>query len=223
MRSDKEIQQDVQQEFEWEPSLQHEDIAVAVRGGVVTLAGFAKSYADKLTAERLAGRIKGVKAIANEIEIRLLSSWVRPDPEIARAALNALKWHISVPDDRIKVTVAQGSVTLTGDVEWFYQKEAAEDAVRTLTGVKGVSNLIAVKARPTSADVKKKIKEALHRGAEFEADQITVEIDGQKAILRGTVRAYAERRDAERAAWNAPSVTDVDNRLTVEPHAFAAV
>jgi hypothetical protein len=108
MRSDNEIQQDVQQEFEWEPSLQHEDIAVAVRGGVVTLAGFAKSYADKLTAERLAGQIKGVKAIANEIEIRLLSSWVRPDPEIARAALDALKWHTSVPDERIKVTIAQG-------------------------------------------------------------------------------------------------------------------
>jgi len=161
--------------------------------------------------------------VANDIEVKLPLGSSRPDPDIARAALDALKWHVSVPNERIKVKVEKGWLTLEGDVDWYYQKEAAERAVRYLTGVQGVSNLITVKARPTSADVKVKIKEALQRGAEFDADHITVEIEGSKAILRGTVRAYAEMRDAERAARNAPGITEVDNRLTVDPYAYAAV
>jgi len=223
MQSDRDTQRDIVNELNWEPSLRNDDIAVGVRDGVVTLAGFVDSYADKWTAERVAGRVKGVKAVANDIEVKLPLGSSRPDPDIARAALDALKWHVSVPNERIKVKVEKGWLTLEGDVDWYYQKEAAERAVRYLTGVQGVSNLITVKARPTSADVKVKIKEALQRGAEFDADHITVEIEGSKAILRGTVRAYAEMRDAERAARNAPGITEVDNRLTVDPYAYAAV
>ncbi len=222
MQSDRDMQRDIVNELNWEPSLRNDDIAVGVRDGVVTLAGFVDSYADKWTAERVAGRVKGVKAVANDIEVKLPLGSSRPDPDIARAALDALKWHVSVPNERIKVKVEKGWLTLEGDVDWYYQKEAAERAVRYLTGVQGVSNLITVKARPTSADVKVKIKEALQR-AEFDADHITVEIEGNKAILRGTVRAYAEMRDAERAARNAPGITEVDNRLTVDPYAYAAV
>src|SRR5437762_3114028 len=223
MRTDMEIQKDVVAELRWEPSLRDDDIAVGVRDGVVTLAGFVDSYGDKWTAERVASKVKGVKAIANDLEVKLPSSSTRPDPEIAHAAVDALRWNIDVPQDRIQVKVEKGLLTLEGDVDWYYQKEAAERAVRYLTGIKGVSNLITVKARPTSADVKVKIKEALQRGAEFDADHITVEIEGSKAILRGTVRAYAEMRDAERAARNAPGITEVDNRLTVDPYAYAAV
>jgi osmotically-inducible protein OsmY len=223
MQSDRDIQRDIVHELNWEPSLRNDDIAVGVRDGVVTLAGFVDSYADKWTAERVAGRVKGVKAVANDIEVKLPSSSARPDPDIARAALDALKWNVSVPHERIKVKVEKGWLTLEGDVDWYYQKEAAERAVRYLTGVQGISNLIVVKARPTPSDVKERIKETLQRGAEFDADRITVELEGNKAILRGTVRSYAEMRDAERAARNAPGITEVDNRLTVDPYAYTAV
>lgn len=215
--SDSDIQQNVADELHWEPSLADDDIAVGVKDGVVTLAGYTKSYLDKWKAERVASRVKGVKGIVNNIEVKLPSASDRSDPDIARAAVDALKWNVSVPKDRITVKVEKGWVTLEGEVDWYYQREAAERAVRYLTGVKGVSNLIAVKARPTPSDVKQKIRHALERGAEFDADRITVEIDGNTAILRGTVRSYAEYRDAERAARNAPGITSVKNRLVVDP------
>jgi osmotically-inducible protein OsmY len=164
-----------------------------------------------------------VKAVANDLSVKLPSSSERPDPDIARAAVDALKWNIAVPADRIQIKVDKGWVTLEGDVDWHFQREAAERAIRSLTGVKGITNLITVRARPTPADVKQKIKEALERGAQFDADRITVEVDGNRAILKGTVRSYAEKRDAERAARNAPGITDVDNRLTVDPSIFAGV
>ncbi len=223
MRTDIDIQKDVVAELRWEPSLRDDDIAVGVRDGVVTLAGFVDSYAEKWTAERVASKVKGVKAIANDIEVKLPSSSSRPDPDIAHAALDALRWNVSVPQDRIQVKVEKGWLTLEGDVDWYYQKEAAESAVRYLTGIKGVTNLITVRVRPAPSDVKQRIKDALQRGAAFDADHITVEMDGNKAILRGTVRSYAEMRDAERAARNAPGVSEVDNRLTVDPYAYAAV
>jgi osmotically-inducible protein OsmY len=193
-----------------------------VRDGVVTLAGYVDSYADKWKAERVVARVKGVKAIANDLNVKLPSSSQRPDPDVARAALDALKWNISVPKDRIQVKVDNGWVTLEGDVDWYFQREAAERAIRHLTGVKGVSNLITVRVRPTPSDIKEKVKEALRRGAEFDAEHITVEIDGKKVILRGTVRSYAEMRDAERAARNAPGITEVENKLTVDPTVFVA-
>lgn len=221
-RSDSEIQKDVIEELKWEPSLRDDDIAVAVRDGVVTLAGFVGSYADKWRAERVAGRVKGVRAVANDLEVKLATGNTRTDPDIAHAAVEALKWNVLVPHDRIKVTVDRGWVTLEGDVEWHYQREEAERAVRNLTGVKGVTNLITVHARPAPSDIKEQIRAALRRGAEFDAEHINVEIDGNKVILTGTVRSYAEMRDAERAARNAPGITEVENRLTVNPSILAA-
>ncbi len=223
MRTDMDIQKDVIAELRWEPSLRDDDIAVGVRDGVVTLAGFVDSYADKWSAERVASKVKGVKAVANDIEVKLPSSSTRPDPDIAHAAVQALQWNISVPSDRIRVKVESGWLTLEGEVDWYFEKEAAESAVRHLTGLKGVTNLITVRARPAPSDVKQRIKEALQRGAAFDAEQITVELQGNKAILRGTVRSYAEMRDAERAARNAPGVIDIENRLTVDPYAYAAL
>jgi len=223
MRTDSEIQRDIEDELRWDPSLENDDVAVSVRDGVVTLAGYVKSYLDKWHAERVASRVKGVKAIANDLTVKLPSSSDRADPDIARAALDALKWNIAVPHDRIKLKVDKGWVTLEGDVDWSFQRDAAERAVRSLTGVKGVSNLVTIKARPTPQDVKQKIKEALERGAQFDADRIMVDVDGNKAILKGTVRSYAERRDAERAARNAPGITEVENKLTVDPSIFAGV
>ena len=222
-RPDNEIQEDVVNELKWEPGLRDDDIAVGVRDGIVTLAGYVDSYSDKWKAERVVARVKGVKGIANNLEVKLPTSSERPDPEIARAAANALQWNVLVPADRVKVKVEKGWVTLEGDVDWYFQKEAAERAVRHLWGVKGISNLITVRARPAPSDVKKKIKEALQRGAEFDAERITVEIEGNKAILRGTVRTYTERRDAERAARSAPGITEVENRLVVDPGVFASI
>jgi osmotically-inducible protein OsmY len=223
MRTDSQIQKDIIDELKWEPSLQDEDIGVAVHDGVVTLAGFVDSYANKWKAERVASRVKGVKAIANDLEVKLPTSSSRPDPDIARAALAALKWNVMVPDDRIKVKVEKGWLTLEGDVDWNFQREEAERSVRYLTGVLGVTNLVSVRARPTPSDIKRKIKETLERSAEFDADRITVEVDGHTAVLRGTVRSYAEKRDAERAARNAPGVTEVENDLVVDPSVLAAV
>jgi osmotically-inducible protein OsmY len=222
-RSDSDIQKDVIAELEWDPSLRHEDIAVGVRDGVVTLSGFVDSYADKWRAERVVGGIRGVKAIANDIQVKLPSSSQRPDPEIARAAIDALKWNITVPEDRIKVKVENGWITLEGDVNYYFQKEAAERAVRYLTGVKGVTNLITVRATETAtaAAVKQRIRQALERNIAFDAEHINVEVEGNKAILRGTVRSYAEWRDAERAARNAPGVTEVENKLTIDPSVYA--
>jgi len=223
LHSDNDIQKDIVAELKWDPSLRNDDIAVGIRDGVVTLAGFVDSYADKWQAERVASKVKGVKAVANDIDVKLPSTSERTDPDIARAAIDALKWNISVPTDRVKVKVEKGWLTLDGDVDFYFQKEAAERSVRYLRGVKGVSNLIMVKARATPSDVKQKIRQALERGAEFDADRITVEIDGSTVTLKGTVRSYAEMRDAERAARNPPGITEVKNKLVVDPSIFAAV
>jgi osmotically-inducible protein OsmY len=223
MRTDSEIQRDIEDELRWDPSLDNDDIAVSVRDGVVTLAGYVKSYLDKWHAERVTGKVKGVKAIANDLNVKLPSSSERPDPDIARGVIDALKWNIAVPADRIKAKVDKGWVTLEGDVDWHFQREAAERSVRSLRGVKGVTNLITVRVRTTPEDVKQKIKDALERSAQFDADRITVEVEGNKAILKGTVRSYAEKRDAERAARNAPGITEVENKLTVDPSIFAGV
>ena len=223
MHTDSDIQKDVLAELNAEPNLKNDDIAVGVRDGVVTLAGYVDSYADKWRAERVVSKVKGVKAVVNELEVRLPSSSQRTDPEIARAALDALQWNVLVPHDRIQVVVEDGWITLRGEVDWYYQKEEAERTVRNITGVKGVSNLITVAAVPTPSDVKQRITDTLRRGAQFDAERITVEVTGHKAILRGTVRSYAEMQDAERAARKAPGITEVENRLTVDPMAYVPV
>jgi osmotically-inducible protein OsmY len=222
LRTDSEIQKDVADELRWDPALKEDDIAVAVRDFVVTLAGFVASYADKWRAERLVGKIKGVRAIANDLQVKLPASSQRPDPEIARAALDALKWDVVVPSDRITMRIENGWVTLEGEVDFYFQRQAAERDVRNLTGVKGVTNLITVHSTaPAAENVKQRIKDSIQRNAQLDAEHITVDIAGNKAILRGTVRSYAEWRDAEMAARNAPGITEVDNRVTIDPGVYA--
>jgi len=213
--TDSNLQRDITQELQWEPSLRDDDIAVGVRDGVVTLGGFVDSWSEKGRAERIAARVKGVKAIANELEVKVPGPFVRTDAEIAHAATWALEWDITVPHDRIRVKVEKGWITLEGEVEWYSQKEAAERAIRDLTGVRGVFNAITLAAHITPRDVKKRIKDALHRAVETDAERIAIEITGHKAILTGSVRSYAEFKDSERAARNAPGVTEVDNRLAI--------
>ena len=213
--TDSNIQREITQELQWEPSLRGDDIAVGVRDGVVTLGGFVDSWSEKGRAERVAARIKGVKAIANELEVKLPGPVVRTDAEIAHAAIRALEWDIAVPHDRIRPTVEKGWITLEGQVESHAQKEAAERAIQHLIGVRGVFNRITLAVQPTPRDVKKRIKDALHRAVDFDADRVAIEVTGHKATLTGTVRSYAEFKDAERAARNAPGITEVDNRLTV--------
>jgi osmotically-inducible protein OsmY len=207
--------------MDYEPSVHAAEIGVAAKDGIVTLTGRVQSYWEKLAAERAASRVSGVKAVVNELEIRVPSFSERTDEDIARAALNALDWSISVPSDRIKVKVSKGWITLEGNVEWQYQKAAAEKAVRFLIGVKGVSNLIEVKPQVSTTVVKSAIEAALKRSAEVDANRITVETHGDKVTLRGCVRSRFEREEAERAAWAAPGVRSVDNRITIGTSAAA--
>src|ERR1700719_5341387 len=183
---DLELKKSVESELNFEPSINAAEIGVAVKSGIVTLSGRVPSYWEKIAAERAASRVSGVKAVANELEIRLPASSERTDEDLARAALNALTWSISVPADRIKVKVSKGWITLEGTVEWQYQKAAAEKAVRDLVGVKGVVNLVDVKPRASTFEVKAAIEAALKRSAEVDANRITVEADGDKVTLRGT-------------------------------------
>jgi len=216
MKTDLQLQRDVLDELKFEPSIREAEIGVAVKDGVVTLTGFVDSYAEKFTAERTAERLNGVKAVADDIKVKVPGLYQRSDTDIAHAAVNALRWDIQVPDDRIKAAVDDGWIDLEGQVEWQYQKWAAEGAVRNLTGVKGVTNLIAVKPKKISTyEVGQKIKDSLRRHAELDADRITIEAKDGHVTLRGTVSSYAERQDAERAAWQAPGVTNVEDLIAV--------
>ena len=214
-RTDEEIQRDVLAELKWEPRVQSNEIGVAVKNGVVTLTGFVDSYLKRWAAEEAAHRVRGVKAVANDIEVRLPSDGKRTDADLAAAAVRALEWDAFVPVDQLDVTVSNGWVTLKGDVEWQYQKNDAERVVRRLTGVTGVTNLITVKPRVVASELKQKIEKALLRSVETDAKGITVEVDGDAVILKGTVKSWAEREEAEREAWAAPGVASVDNRITI--------
>jgi len=221
MRTDSELRTDIIAELSWDPSIRNEDIATSIKDGVVTLAGSVDTYAQRHAAERAVERVKGVRAIANDLRVKLLME--QSDADIAHIALNALRCNVEVPDERIRVKVTNGWVTLEGEVDRYYQKEAAERAVRYLTAVKGLSSQIVLRATPIPADIKQRIRGTLKRQAELDADHVTVETSGSRVILRGTVRSVAERRDAERATWNAPGVTRVDNDINVSPPVVAAM
>ena len=216
MISDLQLRQDVLDELEFEPSVNAAHIGVAANRGVVTLTGFVTNYAEKAAVERAARRVKGVKAIAEEIEVRLPSDTKRSDDEIAARALDILKWQVGVPADRIKVKVERGTVTLTGDVDWQFQKTDAEHVVHKLTGVANVVNQIRVASAVRASEVKEKIQKALERSADVEASRITVQTEGGRVVLSGKVRAWYERDIAERAAWSAPGVTEVQDHLTID-------
>ncbi len=217
IRTDEAIQTDILEELKWDTRVQPNEIGVMVKDGVVTLAGWVDSYLKKMAAEEAAHRVRGVKAVANDIEVRLPGSAERTDADLAKAVLNALRWDAAIPTDKVDVTVSQGWVTLKGEVEYGFQKSDAERAVRRLSGVKGVINLITVKPRPSPSDLKQQIERALIRNAETDARNITVEVQGSKVILRGTVRSYAEKQAAEDTAWSAPGVSEVDNRIVISP------
>lgn len=213
--NDLSLRENVLSELEFEPSVNAAHIGVVVENGVVTLTGHVGSYAEKLAAERVVQRVKGVRAIAQEIEVRFPSDQKTSDDEIAQRAVNVINWDTEIPDEKVKIKVQDGWITLTGEVDWYFQRGSAEAAVRKLSGVAGVVNSITVKPRVEPRDVKHRIESALKRSAELEAEQIRVIVSGGRVTLEGKVKAWHERGVAQRAAWAAPGVTAVEDHLTV--------
>jgi len=217
-KTDQEIQRNVLDELKWDARVQPNEIGVAVKEGIVTLTGWVDSYTKKWAAEEAAHRVKGVRAVANDIEVRIPTMAERTDADIAGAVTRAIEWDAMVPTEKVKVTVSKGWVTLEGAVEWQFEKEAAERAARRITGVRGVTNLIRVQpSTPSPTDIKQRIEAALLRDAETDAQRIQVEVNGSNVTLRGTVRSYAEKQEAARVAWSAPGVKAVENQIQVAP------
>jgi len=217
MRTDMELQKDVAEELKWEPRLQEDEIGVAVKNGVVTLTGFVPDYAQRRTAAKAAERVVGVRAVAQELVVKVPEMFRYSDTELAHRVVNALAWDVEVPNEKIQAKVEDGWVTLEGTVDWQYQRNAAERAVRYLGGIKGVANQITIAPSMSASayDVAQRIKAALHRTAEVEAKRVEVTAKDGKVVLTGSVRSWPERADVERAAWSASGVMAVDDRLAV--------
>jgi osmotically-inducible protein OsmY len=216
MKSDYQIQKDVMEELKWQAFLKASEIGVAVKNGVVTLSGNVDSYSKKLAAENAAKKIAGVKAVAEDIEVGISPIYRRTDAEIAEAVLDALKWHTAVQEEKIKIKVEDGNVKLEGEVEWEYQRTMAKTAIENLAGVRFVINLITVKPKISPSDIQEKIIAAFHRSATVDSSKIRAEVEGSKVTLSGTVRSIAEKEDAENAAWFAPGVMSVVNKIEIE-------
>lgn len=216
MKSDIQVQKDVMDELKWEPYLNASEIGVAVKNGIVTLSGQVDSYYKKLLAERVAKRVAGVKAVAEDIQVGISPASHKTDAEIAEAVFTALRWHPAVQEEKIKIKVEDGTVILEGEVEWEYQRVNAKSAIENLTGVRSVVNLISVKPRIKALDIQQKINAAFMRSATIDAHKINIEVSGGRVVLNGTVRSLAEKEDAERAAWAAPGVTSLESNLHVE-------
>lgn len=220
MKTDLEIQKDVMEELQWDPYLNASEIGVSVKNGIVTLSGTVDSYLKKREIEKAAERVSGVKAVAEDIIIRYTNSVVENDTDIAQAVINALKWHSAIKEERMKVKVEDGIVTLSGDVDWAFQKKAAETQIENLLGVKRIVNDLSIKASHPVKDLKQKITAAFHRSASIDSEKIQIEASGSKVTIKGSVRSSAEKRDAENAVWAAPGVTEVDNQLRIESREF---
>jgi len=221
MKTDIQIQKDVMEELKWDPFLVSSEIGVAVKNGIVTLSGIVDTYSKKLSAELAAKRVAGVKAVAEDIQVGISPKYMKTDAEIADAVYSVLKWHSAVQEDKIKITVEDGTVKLEGVVDWEYQRNNARTAIENLVGIHSIINLITVKPRVEASDLEKKIKAAFHRSATIDSGKIHLTVYGSKVTLRGKVRSFAEVEEAENAVWAAPGVLTVDNQLEIDEPEYA--